>query len=589
MIQSNHFIPDIGAITLGERFGELLPERTSTNRSSDIHQSKRTKVSVEEFVNVSTDILVTLEAVSLGAWYGMDVIKNLTEIDEHVYTAMSSLAGEQLDTIGDLSRSLSDWESAEIGQSLPPEAVSKLMGHLAEPRVAENLENMGIQVEMPNLSNQEGYDLILNGEYFVNVKTVADASSLSSHFENYPNIPVIVPSDMNGIPEDAISFGVDDSVDKVITALDLKKENLVLVDDNLVHAEMLEHAENLSDGLLGSLDVGFPLITLAFSGFREFRLLSQQKTQLIISAKNVGLDLLGIGGGGWAGALAGIVAGLIFPGIGNILGAMIGGVGGAFGGRFITDKIKNLPLKKTLKQYDDKLEQSKSEIYSLQGRAQNDIQRERLILNGDLAESTRLLKSELEDEYASLIQDRRNILHVEMSEAQKLLATALTSVQQDLERLQLIPAWKRILLGGKLRSDLQLRVGEIKQLSQQLKSYDDKIKSTHLDLIGDDAIHFLQLILCTGTNDSEIIKMIQSADSKRKEVEMNWQARIVEKQQKLIEHRFKAMEKLVEKIQIQQKAMDQEIGNIREELEPLYQDCMKQMDRLGKKSSQKKE
>ncbi|MCY4000456.1 MAG: hypothetical protein OXF84_06575, partial [Bacteroidetes bacterium] len=516
--------------------------------------------------------------------------KNLTEIDEHVYTAMSSLAGEQLDTIGDLSRSLSDWESAEIGQSLPPEAVSKLMGHLAEPRVAENLENMGIQVEMPNLSNQEGYDLILNGEYFVNVKTVADASSLSSHFENYPNIPVIVPSDMNGIPEDAISFGVDDSVDKVITALDLKKENLVLVDDNLVHAEMLEHAENLSDSLLGSVEGSFPLITLAFSGFREFRLLSQQKTQLIISAKNVGLDLLGIGGGGSLfGSLGAILGTLLMPGLGTVLGTLIFSAGGAFGGRFITDKIKNLPLKKTLKQYDEKLEQSESEIHSLQGRAQNEIQRERQILNGDLAESTRLLKSELEDEYASLIQDRRNILHVEMSEAQKLLATALTSVQQDLERLQLIPAWKRMLLGGKLRSDLQLRVGEIKQLSQQLKSYDDKIKSTHLDLIGDDAIHFLQLILCTGTNDSEIIKMIQSADSKRKEVEMNWQARIVEKQQKLIEHRFKAMEKLVEKIQIQQKAMDQEIGNIREELEPLYQDCMKQMDRLGKKSSQKKE
>jgi len=331
MIQSNHFIPDIGAITLGERFGELLPERTSTNRSSDIHQSKRTKVSVEEFVNVSTDILVTLEAVSLGAWYGMDVIKNLTEIDEHVYTAMSSLAGEQLDTIGDLSRSLSDWESAEIGQSLPPEAVSKLMGHLAEPRVAENLENMGIQVEMPNLSNQEGYDLILNGEYFVNVKTVADASSLSSHFENYPNIPVIVPSDMNGIPEDAISFGVDDSVDKVITALDLKKENLVLVDDNLVHAEMLEHAENLSDSLLGSLDVGFPLITLAISGHREIHLLSQQKTQLIISAKNVGLDLLGIGGGGSLfGSLGAILGTLLMPGLGTVLGTLIFSAGGAF-------------------------------------------------------------------------------------------------------------------------------------------------------------------------------------------------------------------------------------------------------------------
>jgi len=331
MIQSNHFIPDIGAITLGERFGELLPERTSTNRSSDIHQSKRTKVSVEEFVNVSTDILVTLEAVSLGAWYGMDVIKNLTEIDEHVYTAMSSLAGEQLDTIGDLSRSLSDWESAEIGQSLPPEAVSKLMGHLTEPRVAENLENMGIQVEMPNLSNQEGYDLILNGEYFVNVKTVADVGSLASHFEKYPNIPVIVPSDMKNIPEDAISFGVDESIDKAITALDMKPENLVLVDQQLSHAEMIQHTEAVSDGLLEVVDFNIPVITFLTSGSREFRLLLQQKTELHNSVKNICLDLVGTGGGGWAAALAGAIIGTaIMPGVGTVAVAAIGGVLGAF-------------------------------------------------------------------------------------------------------------------------------------------------------------------------------------------------------------------------------------------------------------------
>jgi len=591
IIQSNNSSLDIGAITLGARFGEPLPENKSQNLGSEVHPSNQPEFTKRRSAVISNDSLVSLEAVVQGAWFGMDVTSNLMQIDEHVYSAMSSLAGEQLDTIGDLSKSLSNWESAELGQSLPQEAVSKLMGHLAEPRVAQNLENMGVQVEMPNLSNQEGYDLILNGEYFVNVKTIADASSLSRHFENYPQIPVIVPGDMRDIPDGAISFSVDESIDKVISALDLQKENLVLVDNQLIHSEMIEQTESVSDGLLGSVDptAGIPLITLAISGYREIRLLSQQKTELYISAKNLSLDLVGTGGGGLAGASTGAIIGTaIMPGIGTVAGSVIGGGGGAYVARFITDKIKKHPLKKAIKKYDQGVEKSESEIQSIQEKATQEINNEKQALNEDFTESTKLLKSEIKDECTALIQARQNILRIGCTDAQDLLARSRNQIEQDLHQLQTISMWKRMVIGEKLRHELQIRIEEIKRLSRHLKSYDEKIISTRQDLVGDDAVHFLQFILCADADNADIVKMIQSADAKRQELEVNWQTSFMEKRQRLIEERFSTIKKLTEKIQIQQKEVNQKIEVIVQKLEPLRQSCMKKLDQLGKKSPQTK-
>ena len=113
------------------------------------------------------------------------------------------------------------------------------MDHLVEPVFAQNLEALGAQVEMPDLSNQEGYDLALNEEYFVNVKTVADSSSLSSHFDKYPDVPLIVPEDMEGIPNDAICLDVADSIEKLEKAFEFGDEKIVLVDRFLSNAEMM--------------------------------------------------------------------------------------------------------------------------------------------------------------------------------------------------------------------------------------------------------------------------------------------------------------------------------------------------------------
>lgn len=95
-----------------------------------------------------------------------------------------------------------------------------------------------------------------------------------------------------------------------------------------------------------------PVVTIALSSFREFKLLSSDKTNFISSLKNISLDVAGAGVGAAAGAKAGAVAGSMFGPIGTIIAGAIGAVGGAVGGRAITNKVKKRPLKKAIEAYE---------------------------------------------------------------------------------------------------------------------------------------------------------------------------------------------------------------------------------------------
>lgn len=288
---------DLGALVLVERFGQpksqLEDQDSASSSNSDVNESN--DLSPSDLPNSATpppsipaftvkqpqDPYAAITAAAQGAWFGKEPLENLLEIDEHVYTAMGQLAGRQLDSIGDLHNYLSSWDSAEIGEALPEKALDKLMGHLAEPIVGEHLKELGIQVGMPDSSNQPGYDLILNGEHAVNIKAVKDFNSLSEHFAKYPDIPVIVPGDMAGIPDNAIHLDAAGSLDQLNRMVELGEKKIVLVDNALSHAAMEAHAEGVSDALLENVDVGgIPFITAALSGFREIKLLKNHDTKV---------------------------------------------------------------------------------------------------------------------------------------------------------------------------------------------------------------------------------------------------------------------------------------------------------------------
>ena len=88
----------------------------------------------------------------------------------------------------------------------------------------------------------------------------------------------------------------------------------------------------------GALVDFIPVITIFRSGFREARLLSNGKTTIDSSFKNIAVDAVSAGGGA---ALGAAVGSLVFPGFGTILGGIIGAVGGRFAG----NRIKSIPCR----------------------------------------------------------------------------------------------------------------------------------------------------------------------------------------------------------------------------------------------------
>ena len=608
LIHRPEFVPDLGAMHLIERFGEPISGTAATADTKE-HQehlieplekpvsgegsakspSSTSAKSSFSKSDVSKKVAGTaIEGAAQGTLFGMDAIQNLMEIDEHVYTAMGTLAGGQLVTIGDLSRHLASWESAEIGEPLPQAAVYKLMGHLSEPVVAENLRELGYQVEMPNVSNQEGYDLILNGEYFVNVKTVEDASSLADHFDKYPHIPVIVPGDMAGVPEDAIYLHTEDSIDQLEKAVHEGREEIVLVDSKLSHADMVEHTEAVSDGLLGNFDIvggGIPLITLALSGWREIQLLEAQKTDLRHAAKNLGTDVLTVGVGGGAGLATGAGIGtIIFPGIGTAIGGIIGGIAGSIAGRVISNQIKSISLDQALEDYEEAFEENNKKIRSLQHDAHRRFKSSVQDQTDKLRRLAETCKNELEQRCSDVVLQRRNIFRINPEEARALLKSTLNELNDQLAFLNRIPMWKRFVLGRDLRHSLRELINQFDQRVRHTESEAVRIieSSPQKELTGERAIQFLQLMLNTEEGTIRVRDMLGSFEKQRKDLENSWQEFITEKRDKLARHRHQCMNDLSGTIQKLNEEVSQGIGALRKELEILLQKVKTERGRLGR-------
>lgn len=96
-----------------------------------------------------------------------------------------------------------------------------------------------------------------------------------------------------------------------------------------------------------------PVITIAMSSFREFKLLSSDKTDFKSSLKNISLDTAGTLVGGAGGAKGGaLLGGVLFGPAGAIIGGLFGGLFGGLTGRHITNNVKRIPLNNAIEAYE---------------------------------------------------------------------------------------------------------------------------------------------------------------------------------------------------------------------------------------------
>jgi uncharacterized membrane-anchored protein YhcB (DUF1043 family) len=286
-------------------------------------------------------------AAEIGAYATFDVVSGFAAIDKNVFEGMSHLRSEQISTLSDLSKVLKEYDHS-TWSGLSSGALVKVQGHIGESVVAQHLQSAGLKVDWPETSNNQGWDLAINGQH-LDVKAAAKdawSSSISNHFAEHPNIPVVVAGDALHIPHDALHFNSElgTGFDVLAKAMEHGGGHQIFVDDALSNIDLHDHVQHATSTALGSPDVAhhhFPFVTLALSGYKEVSLLFNDKTDPLTALKHVFLDTAGTGIGGLAGAKAGALIGCFFGPIGAGLGVFVGGIAGAIAARTVTNDIKH--------------------------------------------------------------------------------------------------------------------------------------------------------------------------------------------------------------------------------------------------------
>ena len=541
----------------------------------------------------SRDRLWALAAAGQGAWYGTGALGDLAEIDENVYAAMSQLAGKQLETIGDLHQYISEWPSFEMGDSLPEGALNKLMGHLAEPAVAENIRNLGIPVEMPDVSNMAGYDLILNHDHAVNVKTVSDVASLSHHFDKYPDIPVVVPGDMTGLPEDAIHLAATDALELLEAKIQAGSDNVVLVDDALSHADMVEHADAVGDGWAGNIDLdgigsGVPLITVALSGLREVRLLIDDRTEFETAFKNLALDVAGTGLGGIGGAKAGALMGSAFaPGVGTVVGALVGGITGAIAGRAVTNSVKTAPFQEACDEYDRVAATAKTEQEEVQLAVTSRFQTKQEQIETHLIEEAAVESRGISQIADRLSDECRPIGELRLSEARAIVERAFMDLRTDRAALESlyedIPWLNRVLWPTSLTGRAQVSMKRLDRLTKLLTTQVGALLGgrSSQTLSASESERLLRLVTAVGVATDEVFDRLVEWQKKRLASEAGLRKMVEDARTRLVEKRYLAMKELVRKLEECQQEAQERLRPLVEEFERAQDRLRQEADRLG--------
>lgn len=583
---------DLGKLVLNERFGRRVGAVESNGRdparSDDSFPAPWDPQSKLEAV---PNRYAALEAAAQGAWIGFAPLEALLAIDEHVYSEMSRLAGEQLETIGDLSTYLAGWPSAEFGSALPDASLNKLMGHLAEPEVAEHLESLGINVDMPDASNQAGWDLILNGEHMVNVKAVADSNALTGHFEQYPDVPVIVPGDMAGIPEQAIHLDSAGSIDQLARTVADGEGNFVIVDHELEQAAMFEHAEEVSDALLGNVEVadvtGIPLITLVLSGVREVRLLSEDKTSAGNAMKNLLLDAAGTGVGTAGGVLIGVEIGSLFGPVGAAVGGLVGGIAGAITGRSATDRVKREPLNKAVKTYKKTSAAADGKVKRIHRRAVQDYTHAQEEQQAALRAVVEQQRDRLATACQAVIEQQHLGYRLEEEQARRLVRIALRDLNRGLRRAQVLAARRvrRCLLPLRFIGVWQPAVREYKAMTLRLEAELEELITWHCNedgaLEGKAAATFLQTLLSVDAASEQVRKLVHEAEDQRRSRENALRDCIHDVREAVARRRHECFVALARQIEEIREQCEKEVRRIRTRLDALMRDVREEQAKLG--------
>jgi hypothetical protein len=303
------------------------------------------------------DPSIIMAAAADGAIAGSFIADSALKIDPQVLHALEFSTVEQLHGLADIDSYVhAHFFSAPIASA--EGWFERLTGYVAEQKTASALEQMGHHVEFAPVSNQPVWDLLVDGHPVQIKEGLVGAKDFVAH---HPGVDVFTGHEVAAAIKDPSVHALD------------------VLDKDSIHAA----TEHSLAGVHGVVDPGFhiPFITMAFSSWREGRLLWNEATTFGRALKNVGMDVVGVGGAALAGAKIGGVVGTVFPGPGTVIGAIVGSIVGAIGGKVTATAFRHVPFKEAREAYNKavtsaqesvelKIQRSKQRIADLQAKYQ---------------------------------------------------------------------------------------------------------------------------------------------------------------------------------------------------------------------------
>jgi len=257
-----------------------------------------------------------------AAYAGLTLGKFLYEyvlIDPEVVRGVEFARAADVDSVLSFAR-FADTKADLTGASLDG-LHANLQGYVAEQIEAHHLAAQGHDVLFPDTPNNPGWDLMVDGHPF-QVKCLAVPGGVLEHLHHYPDIPVIVNSELSNQVGDHAGVYVDPE----------------LHHDAIRHAtyEALDRGRELAD-------FEIPWISLGVSGAANLYYIFSNDTDLGAMLASTATDTIGRTIGGTTGKYAGATAGLIMFGpAGAIVVGLIGAIGGAAAGRQAVAKGRRL-------------------------------------------------------------------------------------------------------------------------------------------------------------------------------------------------------------------------------------------------------
>ncbi len=264
-----------------------------------------------------------------GLLAGLPVAEAINHIDPSVLNAIESSTTEHLHSLPSIHSYVE--QHFFSAPSISADGwFERLTGYVNEQHAASTLEAMGHHVTFAATANQPVWDLLVDGHP---VQIKEGLAGVKQFLAEHHGIPIYTSHEVAAAAKDPLVHGLD------------------ILDPAHMHELTRASLEGISDSFQPTFH--FPIITLAFSAYREAKLLMDENTTLKRALTHVSLDVVGVGAGAFGGAKAGAVAGAFVGGpVGAAIGGLFGAVAGGVGGKMFATGIRKAPFHEAMNAHE---------------------------------------------------------------------------------------------------------------------------------------------------------------------------------------------------------------------------------------------